>query len=324
MITKVSSIGKSFIFPDSAGISLDGLEEAHLSYEGSKDDASRLESRQLLSKDIHIGHHQISLQSPINFNLRRNTDAIQMIFVLKGSYQLKSKNRTVASLQSLEHNMLYLTAGMTEVPVGSDEELEFVEIHLALPFVERYISSDHELHRKISSARSAPLSERHMQLNPQIQGVLNDLICCELEGNLKSLYVRAKVIELLSLQLARFNASDFIDESGLSSRDIEKMNRVRDLITASPEITYSLAHLARLAGTNEQYLKRHFKMIYGKTVFNYLHSFRMERAKELLLSGDKKVSEIAQEVGYQHPTHFTQAFKKYFGYLPARVRGSAR
>lgn len=320
----VAEINNKFIFPDTSQITLDKLEESNYTYTGNEDDPSRMEYNQLLSKDIYIGHQQLYLENTRNFGLQRNTDIIQMIFVLKGSYYLKSNKETIASIQSLEHNMIYLTEGLTEVIVHGEEELEFIEIQLSIAFVERYISASHELHNIISSGKSACISERNMQGNSHIQGVLHDLIKCELGGNLKSLYIRAKVIEILSLQLAQYDSSELTNMAELSDRDIEKMNIVKELITSSPDKTYSLAYLARQAGTNEQYLKSHFKKVYGKTVFNYLTAYRMELAKELLISGNKKIADIALEVGYRHSTHFTQAFKKYFGYLPLKIRGTLK
>jgi len=45
----------------------------------------------------------------------------------------------------------------------------------------------------------------------------------------------------------------------------------------------------------------------------------MEKAKEMLLSQDYKISSIAFQFGYKHATHFNAAFKKYFAYSPTKV-----
>ncbi|MNT78841.1 Helix-turn-helix domain protein [compost metagenome] len=46
----------------------------------------------------------------------------------------------------------------------------------------------------------------------------------------------------------------------------------------------------------------------------------MEKARSILLAKDITVAEIAKKVGYKHATHFTSAFKKYFGYLPNKIK----
>ncbi|GAB3894379.1 helix-turn-helix transcriptional regulator [Spirosoma agri] len=58
------------------------------------------------------------------------------------------------------------------------------------------------------------------------------------------------------------------------------------------------------------------------TVFGYLNQFKMEKAKDLLTAGQTKISAIARSLGYKHATHFTAAFKKYFGFLPHKIKMS--
>lgn len=60
--------------------------------------------------------------------------------------------------------------------------------------------------------------------------------------------------------------------------------------------------------------------MYGQTVFGYLHGLCMNKAKILLLE-NKKVTEVANEVGYKNAQHFTAAFKKHNGILPRMLKG---
>jgi len=46
----------------------------------------------------------------------------------------------------------------------------------------------------------------------------------------------------------------------------------------------------------------------------------MEYAKSLLVENDLSIAEIADKTGYKHATHFTTAFKKYFGFLPNKIK----
>lgn len=322
MIQVLTEIQNEYIFPDSSAVPFDGVEEKVFLYKNANNQDSTIRYCQMLSKDIYIGHQQLCLVSPEIFTFQWNHDVIQMHFVLKGKYELTRGKNQVVSLQAMEHNILFLTGDSVGLQVVDNDNLEYLEIQLRVSFVERYISQDHPLYQKISLGKPARLSKLNMPINSKIQGVLNDLICCELEGNLKSLYIKAKVIELLSLQLSQFQSADWVDHAGLKPLEISKMNLVRQIIVEAPEKSHSLADLARLAGTNEQYLKSHFKRIYGKTVFSYLTAQRMDIAKELLIEGNKKIAEVAQQVGYAHPSHFSKAFKKHFGYLPLKVKGA--
>ena len=48
----------------------------------------------------------------------------------------------------------------------------------------------------------------------------------------------------------------------------------------------------------------------------------MEKAKKMLLTGEYRITEISEVVGYKHATHFTNAFKKFFGYLPQSLKAA--
>lgn len=51
----------------------------------------------------------------------------------------------------------------------------------------------------------------------------------------------------------------------------------------------------------------------------YLLKVRMERARELLLTGDMTVAETADSVGYTSPLTFSQMYKKYYGISPSKA-----
>ena len=82
----------------------------------------------------------------------------------------------------------------------------------------------------------------------------------------------------------------------------------------------SLLELSKIVGVNEYKLKRGFKEMFGDTVFGYLSGARLEIAKNDLLKSKKSVSEISSELGYSAVQHFSNAFKKKFGFSPAKLK----
>ncbi|MCL6659931.1 AraC family transcriptional regulator [Paenibacillus amylolyticus] len=81
----------------------------------------------------------------------------------------------------------------------------------------------------------------------------------------------------------------------------------------------SLDELADLHGIHSYTLSRAFKQAFGQNFVDYLTEVRLHRAKELLESTDVKISEIAEQVGYQ-PSYFNRLFKKSEGTTPSRYR----
>jgi AraC-like DNA-binding protein len=58
----------------------------------------------------------------------------------------------------------------------------------------------------------------------------------------------------------------------------------------------------------------------GKSAIEYIQLKLMNMAKEKILNSNKPVNEIAYELGFKYPQHFTRAFKKNTGYTPNDYR----
>ncbi len=65
------------------------------------------------------------------------------------------------------------------------------------------------------------------------------------------------------------------------------------------------------------YFSAVFKELVGETFIEYLIKARVEKAKELLATGQYKIYEIANRVGYEDRRYFSEVFKKHTGLNPA-------
>ena len=81
-----------------------------------------------------------------------------------------------------------------------------------------------------------------------------------------------------------------------------------------------MLELAKLVALNEHKLKTGFREIYGKSIYEYIRSIRMENASHLLENMDLSISEIAGMVGYVNTSHFAAAFRNAYGLNPRDFR----
>ena len=88
---------------------------------------------------------------------------------------------------------------------------------------------------------------------------------------------------------------------------------------------YIHEHYAEEIGRNEiagefyltpEYLAKLYKKRTGMNLKDYINEYRIEKAKELLRSGDKNVSGIAEAVGFDNFSYFSTLFKKITGVTP--------
>ena len=71
---------------------------------------------------------------------------------------------------------------------------------------------------------------------------------------------------------------------------------------------------------SESNLKKHFRMVYGKNIYEYYLNKKMNLAKEMLLNEDNSISKVAYSLGYEKMASFSKAFKKMFGILPSQLK----
>lgn len=82
----------------------------------------------------------------------------------------------------------------------------------------------------------------------------------------------------------------------------------------------SLGQVAKAVNTSTFYFCKMFKKATGVNFTDYLSRVRIEKAKNLLLNPNLRISEIAYEVGFQSLTHFNRVFKKIVGQSPTEYR----
>ena len=86
----------------------------------------------------------------------------------------------------------------------------------------------------------------------------------------------------------------------------------------------SLGQVAAAVHTSIFYFCKLFRKVTGTTFTEFVSRTRVERAKNLLLNPNLRISEIAYEVGFQSLTHFNRVFKNVVGESPTDYRGLCR
>lgn len=82
----------------------------------------------------------------------------------------------------------------------------------------------------------------------------------------------------------------------------------------------TIADLAKIAHMSPSYYTRAFKKEIGQSSIGYLNQIRLERAKRLLLEGDKAVTEIALECGFSNSAYLSSFFHNKFKMSPTAYR----
>jgi AraC-like DNA-binding protein len=83
--------------------------------------------------------------------------------------------------------------------------------------------------------------------------------------------------------------------------------------------SFSMDDLSRALAMSQRQLHRKLTALTNQNASTYLRSVRLARAKELLLAGEKNVSEVAYAVGFDDPKYFSRVFTEEFGVPPSKI-----
>ncbi|MBT1695716.1 AraC family transcriptional regulator [Fulvivirgaceae bacterium PWU4] len=277
--------------------------------------------------NILLGHSISTFTDYVDFPASSPTDVIRLHFGMKGNYSFSYRqlNRSFDLIGS-HHNIMW-SNGFDMVMQNKTLEIETFGIQFPKDLFIQYTQhASDQLKRfteDIVNGRSSLFSERWAAIDPGIDQVIQQIIHCRYNGDLKKLFLLSKSIELLVLSADAYrtpvNQKDTIIKS---STDKEKIIAVRDLINERVSAPPNLSEIAKTVGLNEYKLKRGFKETFNTTVFGYLTEQRLHLAHRYLRDTQKTAAQIALELGYATPQHFNNAFKKKFGITPYSVRNN--
>lgn len=163
-------------------------------------------------------------------------------------------------------------------------------------------------------------------IDSAMRSALMQILHCPFQGKTKQIYLESKCLELITLKLEQLKQRDKpTDKSySLKSEDRDRIYLAKDILIANFDRPPSLTELARQIGLNDCTLKRGFREVFGTTAFGYLHNYRLEQARLLLLESRLNISEIAFKVGFASYTSLSRGFRKKYGVSPKQYQMQLR
>ena len=156
-----------------------------------------------------------------------------------------------------------------------------------------------------------PFTETHVRVDADLYLAQRRLF--ENVGELEAFEVEETVVRIFARLMG-------VPASVRPSRDaVEEAKRQ---IAQAPERTIAFRELARRVECSPYELCRRFHQQTGFTLTQFRHSLRLRIALDLLRSR-RGLTEIALDLGYTSHSHFTAAFRNYFGITPSRYRATS-
>lgn len=107
-----------------------------------------------------------------------------------------------------------------------------------------------------------------------------------------------------------------------STRDVnhEPIARVQVHLRENLSSPTSVPDLAAMAGFSGSHFSARFRAATGYTVLEYVKRLRMARARQLLMSTETPITDVASAVGYSDPLYFSRQFRAVNHVSPSQFR----
>lgn len=144
-----------------------------------------------------------------------------------------------------------------------------------------------------------------------------------------TLYLIARLASVdVAMQVARINLIDWHHIGQQPFSRLARASQQDDAIIARCQAWAAqhyatpapVAAMIELSGLAERSFKRRFAQATGMSPLEYVHTVRLEEAKQMLEAGNQPIEAIANEVGYEDPGFFSRLFKRHVNLTPAQYR----
>ncbi|MNI44663.1 HTH-type transcriptional regulator YesS [compost metagenome] len=135
-----------------------------------------------------------------------------------------------------------------------------------------------------------------------------------------ALYAQKSIGALKAYMLELFQTLGTYVAGKNNSKNSRTISRIKAIVQEGYARELSIAKIAEEVFLTPNYISLIFKKETGETITDYITGIRVAKAKELLLTTDLKVMEIAGRVGYENPHYFSTVFKKTVGMHPLKFR----
>lgn len=163
------------------------------------------------------------------------------------------------------------------------------------------------------------VGEPYRQLNTTLKEILSGLLYSPYRFDLQKEYIDSLVEEYLyNVLLLSVSENDF--SNIISDGDLAKVNKAIGYILRDLDKHYHIREIARYVKMSPTMLKKHFRLVTGKSMYDFLMYHRCLRIADELLNTNKPLKAIYESSGYRDVPAFINGFKRHVGCSPTKYR----
>ncbi len=272
-----------------------------------------------IDKGLMIGKTHHSVDDNYRFNTGKANLYIQFHFVLEECVQFKILGGTYKlQVKSGESLFFFNPKNIIPIHVSIRPKIKMLSLLFSLDAFHEIIDDEAVDFNFLNPKNIKKKLYEKRELDIPLKMIIQQIFQRKIETKFDVLFIKAKILEFLSFYFNKKETAETHCKNLENTEVIEKIKKAKKIMIAQidePPLVEELAHQVNLP---INVFKKTFKAYYGMPVYKYLLNYKLDLSKQLLLSGDYSVKEVAFQLGYSAPTHFIVAFKNKFGITPRK------
>ncbi|MES2952731.1 MAG: AraC family transcriptional regulator [Pseudomonadota bacterium] len=245
-----------------------------------------------------------------------------LVVVLQGRKTARLRQQVLA-YDALHCLILGSEAACHGTVVTANADWPYLAIHLDLPpdilvktlIALEEVSAKPPVSPELAPHVVAPVDPRVLEAFTRLLPALDDPV--------DRLTIAPLVLEEIIIRLLRSPAGAALRDAAAVTRSAAKIQRSIQFIRTQYHRPVGIAELASHSAMSPSHYAHTFREIAGVSPMRYLRGLRLDEARMLLLRGGLRASEVAAQVGFESPEHFTREFRRRFGVSPTECLGRA-
>ncbi|NJB72693.1 AraC-like DNA-binding protein [Saonia flava] len=267
-----------------------------------------------VTSNMNISISNYNLHHDLVYDQSSKNDYLQIAFLLKGEKIIDVEDGNEILFENRESFMANIKEFNGRIRILGKSNFKEVKIKLPISFlIDHVFINSYELKKLTDTNLILPITD-------ELYSILENLESKVVSGSINRIYIKAKVLELIAIQLENYKTKATNDLKMGNDKTLKKLYQIQLVIKSNLHKNFSLLELASEVGINSGTLNKEFIRIFGYSVKEFGTSEKMTQAKFMLDNSERMIYQIAEEVGYKNSTHFTAAFKRKFGITPKRYR----
>ena len=145
-------------------------------------------------------------------------------------------------------------------------------------------------------------------------------------GMIRIMQIEGMVYEILAMHISQHekDSQNNFPQTSLLKRELKIVSNLAKKIVSNFSVDYSVEGLSKESGLSQAKLQEGFKLLYARTVTEYIRHIRLEAARDFISTTDMNISQVVYTIGFSSRSYFSKIFKAKYGLSPSEFQHSAK